>query len=74
MINSKGRGESVYSKDVITVHNVISSRNKVSITIETQTLRLDLTLNCDVINFPGSASGKEPTCQCRRCKTHGFDP
>ena len=74
MINSKGRGESVYSKDVITVHNVISSRNKVSITIEMQTLRLDLTLNCDVINFPGSASDKEPTCQCRRCKTHGFDP
>ena len=64
----------MYSKDAITVHNVISSRNKVSITIETQTLRLDLTLNCDVINFPGSASDKEPTCQCRRCKTHGFDP
>ena len=24
--------------------------------------------------FPGDASGKEPTCQCRRCKRHGFDP
>ena len=24
--------------------------------------------------FPGSASGKEPTCQCRRCKRCGFDP
>ena len=23
---------------------------------------------------PGGASGKEPTCQCRRCKRHGFDP
>ena len=23
---------------------------------------------------PGDASGKEPTCQCRRHKTHGFDP
>ena len=22
----------------------------------------------------GSASGKEPTCQCRRHKKHGFDP
>ena len=24
--------------------------------------------------FPGGASGKEPICQCRRCKRHGFDP
>ena len=25
------------------------------------------------VGFPG-ASGKEPTCQCRRPKRHGFDP
>ena len=24
--------------------------------------------------FPGGASGKEPACQCRRCKILGFDP
>ena len=24
--------------------------------------------------FPGSASGKESACQCRRCKRHRFDP
>ena len=24
--------------------------------------------------FPGSPSGKEPTCQCRRRKRRGFDP
>ena len=24
--------------------------------------------------FPGDASGKESTCQCRRHKRHGFDP
>jgi len=24
--------------------------------------------------FPGGASGKEPTCQCRRCKRPGFNP
>ena len=24
--------------------------------------------------FPGGASGKEPACQCRRCKRRGFDP
>ena len=24
--------------------------------------------------FPGTTSSKEPTCQCRRCKRHGFDP
>ena len=22
--------------------------------------------------FPGGASGKEPACQCGRCKRHGF--
>ena len=24
--------------------------------------------------FPGGAGGKEPTCQCGRCKRRGFDP
>ena len=24
--------------------------------------------------FPGGASGKEPTCQCRRGKRRGFNP
>ena len=24
--------------------------------------------------FPGGASGKEPACQCRRCKGLGSDP
>ena len=24
------------------------------------------------MGFPGGASGKEPTCQCRRQKRHGF--
>ena len=26
------------------------------------------------VGFPGGSSGKEPTCQCRRLKRHGFDP
>ena len=26
------------------------------------------------MGFPGGTSGKEPTCQGRRCKRHGFDP
>ena len=26
------------------------------------------------MSFPGDASGKEPACQCRRCKRCGFDP
>ena len=25
-------------------------------------------------DFPGGTSGKESTCQCRRCKRHSFDP
>ena len=24
--------------------------------------------------FPGGLSGKESTCQCRRCRRRGFDP
>ena len=27
-----------------------------------------------VSNFPGGTSGKEPTCQCRKCKRRSFDP
>ena len=27
-----------------------------------------------LMRFPGGASSKEPTCQCRRCKGHGFIP
>ena len=26
------------------------------------------------LGFPGGASGKEPTCQCRRCKRTGLNP
>ena len=26
------------------------------------------------VSFPGGTSGKESTCQCRRCKRRGFDP
>ena len=26
------------------------------------------------MDFPGSANGKEPVCQCRRCKRYGFHP
>ena len=26
------------------------------------------------MGFSGGASGKEPTCQCRRCKRHRLDP
>ena len=27
-----------------------------------------------VVGFPGGTSHKEPTCQCRRYKKHGFNP
>ena len=35
---------------------------------------LDLGLMKDRENFLGGAHGKEPACQCRRHKRHGFDP
>ena len=28
----------------------------------------------DKMGFPGGTSGKEPNCQCRRHKRHGFNP
>ena len=28
----------------------------------------------NLLGFPDGASGKEPTCQCRRHKRRGFDP
>ena len=38
-------------------------------------LRADaLTSDYDRLGFPGGASGKEPTCQYRRHKRHGFNP
>ena len=31
-------------------------------------------LDMPSLSFPGGASDKEPACQCRRCKRHGFHP
>ena len=31
-------------------------------------------IDIDNVGFPGGAGGKEPICQCRRLKRHGFDP
>ena len=28
----------------------------------------------NTLGFPGGTRGKEPTCQCRRCKWHEFNP
>ena len=30
--------------------------------------------NGDIGGFPSGASGKEPACQCKRCKRLRFDP
>ena len=30
-------------------------------------------MNTTILGFPGGASGKEPACQCRKHKSHGFD-
>ena len=38
------------------------------------TEQLSLSLSWVIVGFPGSASGKEPTRQCRRLKIHGFNP
>ena len=36
--------------------------------------RFDMAALGSRMGFPGGASGKEPTCQCRRPKRRGFDP
>ena len=35
---------------------------------------ISLSLSSRYPGLPGGASGKEPTCQCRRHKRHKFDP
>ena len=37
-------------------------------------IAMSLALKKKCLCFPGGASGKEPACQCRRLKRHGFDP
>ena len=39
-----------------------------------RSLALSLPLSLSYRVFPGGASGKEPTCQCRRLKRCGFNP
>ena len=29
---------------------------------------------CSLQGFPAGAGSKELTCQCRKCRRHGFDP
>ena len=35
---------------------------------------LYLIFNWETLGLPRWLSGKESTCQCRRCRRHGFDP
>ena len=35
---------------------------------------LNLRTDSPHLTFLGGASGKEPTCQCGRCRSHGFHP
>ena len=37
-------------------------------------MRICIYYICYIMGFPDGASGKEPTCQCRRRKKWGFDP
>ena len=41
---------------------------------QSQTSLTWLSSSSHSMGFPGGASGKEPTCQCRRLKRCGFDP
>ena len=41
---------------------------------EIVTLVIEIKTISTMEGFPGGASGKEPTCQCRKWKRRGFDP
>ena len=53
------------------VHRILQARTLEWVAISFSTL---ITLDCALEGFPGGASGKEATCQCRRPKTCGFNP
>ena len=58
-------------------HGVTKSRTWLSDWIELDWLYLFILIRCHKLDksmgFPGGISGKEPTCQCRRCKRHRID-
>ena len=49
-------------KAMTNLDNVLKSRDSTLLT------------NIHIVMVPGGASGKEPTCLCRRHKRHGFNP
>ena len=38
------------------------------------TLEEQIATHSSILGLPGGTSGKEPACQCSRCKRLGFDP
>ena len=52
-----------------TNHEEIEIKNVIQFTFTPKIMKYLLQLA-----FPGGASGKEPACQCRRCKRYGFNP
>ena len=67
----KGASKWFFNIMVIVLENKIYFiANNVLITIQDK----NYTYICKHMGFPGSVSGKEPTCQCRRHKRSGFNP
>ena len=57
------------------LHNFCSIKKPRTVHLQWVNLMVyKLYINKAVKGFPGGASGKEPTCQCRRHKRHGFSP
>ena len=50
------------------------SQQEVWLTEAEKRLRKSWVIHRSSMCFPGGASGKEPTCQCKRHKRRGFDP
>ena len=55
------------------IHPWLPNLNFSTSTIKNKMRKIDIRLST-LGGFPGCASGKEPTCQCRRLKRCGFDP
>ena len=48
--------------------------NIVKINILPKAIYIFYAISIKLLGFLGGTSGKQPICQCRRCKIHGFNP
>ena len=63
-----------YRFNILNCHNLLGELVILKLCSDTVLLIIVLLLKVNYLGFPGGTSGKEPACQYRRYKRHGFDP